>query len=65
MRPKRTEPEKVKHKTQKMLEGILDIRNIRNAAKQMMRSGRAGGVDGMQTDELKGYLKDHWQDLRR
>jgi RNA-directed DNA polymerase len=60
-----TEPEKVKHKTEKMLEGILDIRNIRNAAKQVKRNGGAGGVDGMQTDELKGYLKDHWQDLRR
>ena len=30
-----------------------------------MRNGGAGGVDGMQTGELKAYLRDHWQELRK
>ncbi|MGH7238513.1 MAG: group II intron reverse transcriptase/maturase, partial [Candidatus Saccharimonadales bacterium] len=32
---------------------------------QVTANKGAGGVDGMQTEELKGYLKDHWQELRK
>jgi RNA-directed DNA polymerase len=48
-----------------MLEEILDIRNIQKALKQVTANKGAGGVDGMQTDELKGYLRDHWKELRK
>lgn len=47
-----------------MLEEILDIRNIRRALKQVTANKGAGGVDGMQTDELADYLNTHWQELR-
>lgn len=47
-----------------MLEEILDIRNIRRALKQVTANKGAGGVDGMQTDELPDYLNAHWQELR-
>ncbi|MEO6229017.1 MAG: group II intron reverse transcriptase/maturase [Ferruginibacter sp.] len=48
-----------------MLEEILDIRNVTKALKQVTANGGAGGVDGMQIDELRDYLKGHWQALRQ
>lgn len=47
-----------------MLEEILDIRNVTKALAQVTANKGAGGVDGMQTDELRDYLKSHWQALR-
>ena len=47
-----------------MLEEILDYRNISKALKQVMSNKGAGGVDGMQTDELRDYLNEHWRPLK-
>jgi RNA-directed DNA polymerase len=47
-----------------MLEEILDIRNIEEALKQVTANKGAGGIDGMQTDELRDYLNVHWQVLK-
>ena len=47
-----------------MLEEILDIRNVQKALKQVIANKGAGGIDGMQTDELRDYLNAHWQALR-
>lgn len=47
-----------------MLEEILHRRNIEKALEQVMRNKGAGGVDGMQTDELGDYLKANYQSLR-
>jgi RNA-directed DNA polymerase len=47
-----------------MLEQILDRRNIEKALEQVMRNKGAGGMDGMATDELRGYLHANWQSLR-
>ena len=47
-----------------MLEEILDIRNVTKALKQVTANKGAGGIDGMQTDELRDYLNAHWQTLR-
>lgn len=47
-----------------MLEQILDIRNVQRALKQVTANKGAGGVDGMQTDELGDYLNGNWQTLR-
>jgi RNA-directed DNA polymerase len=47
-----------------MLEQVLDRRNIERALEQVMRNKGAGGVDGMQTEELRAYLNDNWQSLR-
>ena len=49
----------------KMLEEILDIRNITRALKQVTANKGAGGIDGMQTDELRDYLSANWQILRK
>lgn len=48
-----------------MLEEILDIRNVQYACKQVVSNKGAGGVDGMQTDELRDFLNVHWQTLRK
>src|ERR1043165_7574844 len=47
-----------------MLEQILDRRNIEKALVQVMHNRGAGGIDGMQTEELRGYLNTNWQSLR-
>ena len=47
-----------------MLEEILDIRNVQKAFKQVAANKGAGGIDGMQTDELRDYLNAKWQTLR-
>ncbi len=48
-----------------MLEKILDIRNVTYALKQVTANKGAGGMDGMQTDELRDYLNANWQTLRK
>lgn len=48
-----------------MLEEIIDIRNVTRALKQVTANKGAGGIDGMQTDELRDYLNVNWQMLRK
>jgi RNA-directed DNA polymerase len=64
MQPTRTTPEK-KFFFSSMLEEILDIRNIQKAFKQVAANKGAGGIDGMQTDELRDYLNANRQTLRK
>lgn len=47
-----------------MLEEIVDIRNVQKAFKQVTANKGAGGIDGMQTDDLRDYLNTNWQILR-
>jgi len=47
-----------------MFEEILDIRNVTKALKQVTANKGAGGIDGMQTDELRDYLNANWQTLK-
>jgi len=47
-----------------MLEEIVDIRNVKRAFGQVTANKGAGGIDGMQTDELRDYLNANWQTLR-
>jgi len=51
-------------KKSRMLEEILNRWNIEKALEQVMRNKGAGGVDGMQTDELRDYLNANWQSLQ-
>lgn len=46
-----------------MLEEIMNRRNIEKALLQVERNKGAGGVDGMQTDELRDYLNINYQSL--
>jgi RNA-directed DNA polymerase len=47
-----------------MLEEILDRRNLEKALKAVISNKGSGGVDGMQTDELRDYLTHHYQVLK-
>jgi len=42
----------------------MDRRNVEKALLQVVRNGGVGGVDGMQTDELRDYLNNSYQQLR-
>jgi len=48
-----------------MLEEILDYRNITKALEQVISNKGAGGVDGMQTDELRDWLEANWMKLKQ
>ena len=48
-----------------MLEEILDRRNLEKALRAVISNKGSGGVDGMQTDELRDYLTDHYQVLKQ
>lgn len=47
-----------------MLKEILDRQNLEKAKLQVMRNNGSGGVDGMQTDELRDFLNRHYQKLK-
>ena len=48
-----------------MLEEILDRRNLEKALKAVISNKGSGGVDSMQTDELRDYLTHHYQALKQ
>jgi len=48
-----------------MLEEVLDFRNVQKAMKPVISNHGAGGIDGMQTDELRGYLEANWTLLKQ
>ena len=49
--------------TERLLEEILSTENINRAYKQVKRNKGAGGIDGMQVDELLPFLKEHKDEL--
>lgn len=49
--------------TEGLLEQILSPENLDLAYRQVKRNKGAGGIDGMQVDELLPYLKDHQNEL--
>lgn len=46
-----------------MLQEIMNRRNIERALLQVERNKGVGGVDGMQTDELRDYLNAHYSTI--
>lgn len=48
-----------------MLEEILDYRNITKALQQVTSNKGAGGVDGMETVELREWLETNWIKLKQ
>jgi len=49
--------------TARLLEQIVDRDNMNKAFKKVKKNKGSGGVDGMETEELLLYLKEHGQDL--
>ncbi|MCG1025864.1 MULTISPECIES: group II intron reverse transcriptase/maturase [Dehalobacter] len=63
--PKMTEPDSTNTDEQKegLFEQILSAENLNRAYKQVKRNKGAGGIDGMQVDELLPFLRDHRDEL--
>ena len=55
----------LKVKQNSMLEEILKRQNVESALLQVERNKGVGGVDDMQTDELRAYINDNYQQLRQ
>jgi group II intron reverse transcriptase/maturase len=49
--------------TDGLLEEILNAENLNRAYKQVVRNKGAGGIDGMQVDELLPFLREHKKEL--
>ena len=47
-----------------LLEKILDNRNMNEAYKKVCANKGAGGVDGMELEELDGYIRENWNSIR-
>ena len=46
------------------MERICQRENLWQALKRVKRNGGSPGIDGMTVDELPGYLKQHWLEIR-
>src|SRR5579884_4021750 len=49
----------------KLMEVILDAENLKRAYKAVVKNGGAPGIDGITTDDLKGYLAANWSRARK
>lgn len=47
-----------------LLEKILDKRNMNEAYKKVCANKGAGGVDGMELEELDGYIRENWDSIK-
>lgn len=47
-----------------LLDRVLSRDNLQRALKQVRQNKGAPGIDGMTVDELPGYLKQHWREIR-
>lgn len=63
--PKMTETDNTNtnEQTEGLLEQILSTENLNQAYRQVKRNKGAGGIDGMQVDELLPFLKEHKDEL--
>lgn len=55
---------KVDRQANGLLEKIVSRENLNRAYKRVKRNKGAGGVDGMEVDELLQYLKDNGEEIR-
>ncbi len=46
------------------LEKILDKKNMNEAYKKVCANKGAGGVDGMEIEELDGYIRENWDSIK-
>jgi RNA-directed DNA polymerase len=45
-------------------EAVFSRENLLNALKRVESNKGAAGIDGMEVSELRGYLKEHWLEVR-
>ena len=47
-----------------LMSRVLERENLQRALKRVRQNKGAPGIDGMTVDELPGYLKHHWPEIR-
>ena len=47
-----------------LMEEVCERENLKQALKRVRANRGSPGVDGMKVQELLGYLKEHWPDIR-
>ncbi len=47
-----------------LLEKMLDKKNMSEAYKKVCANKGADGVDGMEPEELDGYIRENWDSIR-
>lgn len=58
------ERERTQHEEERLWERIFSRENMRAALAKVKGNGGAPGVDGMEVEEMPGYLKEHWSKIR-
>jgi RNA-directed DNA polymerase len=58
-----TEPESPAS-TRQLMEEVCQRENLKRAWQRVRRNKGGPGVDGMTIDDAKGYLREHWPDIR-
>jgi RNA-directed DNA polymerase len=48
-----------------LMERILTRENLLNALKRVERNGGSHGVDNMSTKDLRSYIVEHWEELKK
>lgn len=59
------ENERDDQETEQLMELILEKDNLKAALKAVLRNKGAPGIDGMTVDELPGFLKANWTEIRK
>ena len=48
-----------------LMEQVTQVTNLEAALKRVEKNAGSPGIDGMRTDELRGWLRQNWKDLVR
>lgn len=48
-----------------LMDQVVERGNMRSALERVERNKGAAGVDGMGTQQLRAYLREHWPSLKR
>jgi RNA-directed DNA polymerase len=47
------------------MEQVIESQNLRRAYARVVANAGAPGIDGMQVEDLRGHLKEHWPEIER
>jgi len=51
--------------TSGLMEEVCERENLKEALRRVQANAGAGGIDGMNVEELPGYLREHWPQLKQ
>ena len=58
------ERETLEPETEQLMEAVVERENMWSALKQVERNKGAAGVDKMTVEQLRAYLREHWQRIK-